>query len=200
MTPSALVDGSARTQAPGQLEDRIVDAMLECIGRWGVTKTTADDIARTAGVSRATLYRVFPGGKDVAFEALLRRENARFFESVTGPLEHASTLEDTLAIGLVEAARFLLDHEPLQYVLTHEPEQMEITSGTGLGSAYAIATAFVVPLLRPFVADDGAAQFGADWVVRQFFSYALVPSPALDLTDEAAVRRFVRTYIVPALT
>ena len=31
------------------LEERVVEAMLECIGRWGIAKTTADDIARTAG-------------------------------------------------------------------------------------------------------------------------------------------------------
>src|ERR1041385_6641519 len=98
------------------LEDRIADAMLDCIGRWGIGKTTADDIARCAGVSRATLYRVFPGGKDVALEALLRRETARFFASVTGPIEHAETLEDVVVIAMVEAARFLLDHGPLQYL------------------------------------------------------------------------------------
>jgi AcrR family transcriptional regulator len=194
MAPSALADRSA-----SELEDRIVDAMHECIGRWGIGKTTADDIARTAGISRATLYRVFPGGKDVALEAFLRREIARFFESVTGPLEHATSLEDTVAIGFVEAARFLGEHEPLQYLLTHEPERFELTP-RNLDSAYAFANAFVVPLLRPFVADAEAAAMGADWVVRQFFSYALVPNPALDLTDEAAVRRFVRTYIVPALS
>ena len=68
------------------LEERLVAAMLECIGRWGVAKTTADDIARAAGVSRATLYRAFPGGKDVAFEALLRHELSRFFDAGRGPV------------------------------------------------------------------------------------------------------------------
>jgi AcrR family transcriptional regulator len=203
MGGSTVVDRSASTSSStstsSELEDRIVDAVHECIGRWGIGKTTADDIARTAGISRATLYRVFPGGKDVAFEALLRREIARFFASVHGPLEHATTLEDTVAIGFVEAARFLASHGPLQYLLTHEPERFELTSG-GLASAYAFANAFVVPLLRPFVADEEAAAVGADWIVRLFFSYALVPSPALDLADPAAVRRFVQTYIVPALT
>jgi AcrR family transcriptional regulator len=194
MGHSAVVDRSTR-----DLEDRIVDAMHECIGRWGIGKTTADDIARTAGISRATLYRVFPGGKDVALEALLRREIARFFESVHGPLEHATTLEDTVMTGFVEAARFLADHAPLQYLLTHEPERFELSSG-GLASAYAFANAFVVPILRPYVADDPSAAVGADLIVRLFFSYALVPSPALDLTDPTAVRRFVQTYIVPALS
>jgi AcrR family transcriptional regulator len=194
MTSSSVAD---RVET---LEGRIVDAMLECIGRWGIAKTTADDIARTAGVSRATLYRVFPGGKDVAFEALMRSEVARFFESVSGPLEAVDSLEDALVIGMVGAARFLHDHEPLRYLLTHEPERvLPLSSLHGGGNGYAIAAAFTAPHLRPYVADDEAALAGADWVVRQFFSYALIPSPSLDLTDEAGVRRFVRTYLLPAL-
>ena len=197
MTPNALVDRAA----PAQLEDRIVEAMLECIGRWGITKTTADDIARSAGVSRATLYRVFPGGKDVAFDALLRHETARFFEVVTEPLARAASLEDLLVLGLVEAARFVRDHEALQYLLTHEPERVLPTYEVPrLDRAFAIATAFTAPHLRRFLPDDASSAAGADWVVRQFFSYVLVPTPALVLTDEAAVRPFVRTYLLPALT
>jgi AcrR family transcriptional regulator len=195
MTPSALVDRSA----PAQLEDRIVDAMLECIGRWGITKTTADDIARTAGVSRATLYRVFPGGKDVAFDALLRHETARFFEVVSQPLADAATLEDLVVTGLTEAARFVRDHAALQYLLAHEPERVLPTLAfQRLDGVFAIATAFTAPHLGRFLADDRVAP-GADWVVRQFFSYTLIPTPSLDLTDEVAVRPFVRTYVLPAL-
>src|SRR5687767_12580268 len=119
MTSTALDDRSAPVQAPVQLEDRIVEAMLECIGRWGIAKTTADDIARTAGVSRATLYRVFPGGKDVAFDALLRHETARFFEVVSERLADAATVEDLVVTGLTEAARFVRDHAALQYLITH---------------------------------------------------------------------------------
>jgi AcrR family transcriptional regulator len=193
MTSSSVAD---RVET---LEDRVVDAMLECLGRWGIAKTTADDIARTAGISRATLYRVFPGGKDVALGALLQRETARFFESLAGPLEAADSLEDALTLGIVEAARFLHCHEPLQYLLTHEPERvLPLSSFHGAGNGYAIAAAFTAPHLRPYVADDDAALAGADWVVRQFFSYVLVPSPSLDLTDEAGVRRFVRTFVLPA--
>lgn len=197
MASTSVADRSPTVEP---LEARIVEAMLECIGRWGIAKTTADDIARTAGISRATLYRVFPGGKDVALEALMRCETARFFDSVAGPLEAVDSLEDALVIGIVGAARFLHDHEPLRYLLTHEPERVLPLSSLHGGGGYAIASAFTAPHLRPYVADDEAALAGADWVVRQFFSYALVPSPSLDLTDEAGVRRFVRTYLLPALT
>ena len=142
-----------------------------------------------------------PGGKDVAFEALLRHETAHFFDVVSQPLAQVTTLEDTVVIGFVEAARFVSGHGPLQYLLEHEPERVLPSSAfAGLSRVFEIATAFTVPHLRPFVADDEAALAGADWLVRQFFSYVLVPTPALVLTDAAAVRRYVRTFVLPALS
>ena len=181
------------------LEPRYVEAMLECIGRWGVAKTTADDIARAAGVSRATLYRAFPGGKDVALEALLRHELERFFVHVDDRLRQADTLEDLLVVGAVEAARFLLGHEALGFLLQHEPTR--VLPGYGhLHGALAIATGFVVPHLSRFVDNPRLATDGAELVVRLLLSYAADPSPAVDLTDPDSVRRFVRTFVTPALT
>ena len=52
-------------------DKRIVDATLRCVGRWGLAKTTLDDVAREAGCSRATVYRLFPGGKDSLFGTLV---------------------------------------------------------------------------------------------------------------------------------
>ena len=199
MPPAATALAPAATAPAEALEDRLVAAMLECIGRWGVAKTTADDIARAAGVSRATLYRAFPGGKDVAFEALLRHELARFFELVEGRFADADTLEDLLVVGGVEAARFLLGHEALGYLLQHEPNRVIPAYGR-LQGGLAIATGFLAPHLARFVRDDRLAREGAELVVRLLLSYAADPSPAVDLTDPDSVRRFVRTFVTPALT
>lgn len=202
MTEVAALD---RPRTPARraeaLEERLVEAMLDCISRWGLAKTTADDIARAAGVSRATLYRAFPGGKDVAFEVLLRHELTRFFERVTGPLDSADTLEDLLVIGAVEAAEFLFGHEALGYVLRHEPERvLPAFAVHRLDGALAIATAFVAPHLARFVPDAEHATEGAEFVVRLLLSYAIDPSPSVDLTDPMSVGRFVRTFVLPVLT
>lgn len=183
------------------LERRVVEAMLDCIARWGLAKTTADDIARTAGISRATLYRAFPGGKDVAFDALVRHEAARFFHAVTARLDDADSLDDLLVIGIVEAARFLTHHEALGYVLAHEPERiLPAFTFDRLERTLGVATAFAAPHLRRFVPDPDAAATHAEWLVRILLSYAMHPSPALSLTDDAAVRRFVTTFLLPVLT
>ena len=201
MAPTALIDGTRSAARAAELEQRIVTAMLDCIGRWGVAKTTADDIARAAGVSRATLYRAFPGGKEVAFEAVLRHETARFFETVTARLDEADALEDVVVIGLVEAARFLRDHEALHYLLAHEPERvLPAFAFHRLERSLAVATAFTAPHLRRFVPDDSSAATDAEWIVRILLSYAIDPTPAVDLTDEAEVRRFVATYIAPVIS
>lgn len=39
---------------------RIVVATYACVSRRGIAKTTVEDAAREAGVSRATVYRAFP--------------------------------------------------------------------------------------------------------------------------------------------
>lgn len=198
MVAPALTDRSA--PALPALETRIVEAMLECVARCGIGKTTADDIARAAGVSRATLYRAFPGGKDVVFDALLRHEAARFFDAVTSRLDAADTLEDAVVIGTVEAASFLTGHEALAYLVAHEPHRvLPALAFHRLDRALATAAAFTAPHLRRFVSDDEAAAAGAEWLVRLLLSYAINPTSALDLTQETAVRHFVRTYVLPAL-
>lgn len=198
---SAVIDRSG-CSAPGapSLEERIVDAMLECIGRWGIAKTTADDIARAAGISRATLYRVFPGGKDVAFDAVIRHEARRFFDVITERLDAADRLEDLLVIGIGEAAHFLYGHEALGYLLAHEPERvLPAFAFHRLDRTLSVATGFAVPHLRRFLADEDTAAAHAEWIVRLLLSYAANPSPTLDLTDDDSVRRFVTTYLLPAL-
>ena len=61
---------------------RIVDAALRCLARQGTAKTTVDDIAREAGLSRATLYRTFSDGKD---GVLARGRRDRDGPPVLGP-------------------------------------------------------------------------------------------------------------------
>ena len=62
--PGAAGTGPAATERTSPHRVRIIDGTLICLARHGTMKTTVDDIARRSGVSRATVYRVFPGGRD----------------------------------------------------------------------------------------------------------------------------------------
>jgi AcrR family transcriptional regulator len=50
---------------------RILDAALDQVGQHGLANLSMDDLAATARVSRATVYRLFPG-KSALFDALVR--------------------------------------------------------------------------------------------------------------------------------
>jgi AcrR family transcriptional regulator len=66
----ALLDALAVQPEPAARE-RILDAALVMVGAHGLSALSMDDLATRAGVSRATLYRLFPG-KPVLFTSLIR--------------------------------------------------------------------------------------------------------------------------------
>ena len=81
----ALLEALAVEPEPGARE-RILDAALVMVGAYGLSALSMDDLATQAGVSRATLYRLFPG-KAVLFTALIK---------ALSPLEPVSRLMSTI--------------------------------------------------------------------------------------------------------
>ncbi|WP_156420571.1 MULTISPECIES: TetR/AcrR family transcriptional regulator [unclassified Sphingopyxis] len=61
------LDDPAQKAMPdiGKTGARIVDGARRCFERYGIEKTTIEDIARAAGVSRPTVYKFFGGKMDI---------------------------------------------------------------------------------------------------------------------------------------
>jgi AcrR family transcriptional regulator len=197
----------AAPPGPRAARHRILAATLRCLGRWGLAKTTVDDVAREAGVGRATLYRLFPGGREALLDALVESETATFCGRLDDHLATATSLEDVLVTGIVEAGAVLTGHVALQFLLTNEPEA--ILPHLAFGRFDALlrrAAEHAGPLLAPWLpASDGSATRderaarAVEWIVRIVVSYALAPSPDVDLRDAESVRHLVRTYVLPGL-
>jgi AcrR family transcriptional regulator len=178
---------------------RVVDATLRCVARWGLAKTTLDDVAREAGYSRATVYRMFPGGKDGLVQAVAAVELRRFFAGLARRMEGAETLEDLLVAGMTEAAGRLAGHQALQFLLAHELEAvLPHLAFRRKAALLDAAAAFAGGYLERWLAPDDAAR-AAEWVTRVLLSYVACPAPAADVTDEDSVRRLVRTFVLPGL-
>jgi AcrR family transcriptional regulator len=185
--------------AAGSQDERILDAALVCIARWGLAKTGLDDVAREAGVSRATVYRAFPGGKDAVVEAVAGAELARFFAAVDSRLRAAASLEDLLVAGMVEAGTRIATHAALRALVAFEPEViLPRLAFDRMDQVLAACTAFAAPHLARFL-DGATAAHVAEWAARVVVSYSSWPSVDVDLTDEASVRRAVRLLFLPAL-
>ena len=191
--------GTASATDELTLESRIADAALRCVGRWGIAKTTLDDVAREAGCGRATIYRTFAGGKASVLQAVVLREVANAEATIDAAVRDATTLDDLLVAGTLAASRLIREHAAFQFLLAHEPDVvLPFMSFERLDLFLRHAAGFAAPYLAPFL-PPGDVSRAAEWVVRVVLSYALNPSDHIDPTDAAGARRLVTTYLLPAV-
>lgn len=174
------------------MRDRILEAAYACVARYGLGKTTVEDVAREGRISRATIYRYFPGGRDQLMSEVVAWEMTRFFvrlaDAITDAPDFARLLED----GLVFAHRAVDEHEVLQKVLQTEPERLlpQLTVASH-GISRAIA-AFLVPHLRNEELREGmTAERAADYLARMALSF-IAQQGRWDLTDRDQVRELVQ--------
>ncbi len=186
------------TDTHSALDERILDAAVVLVARWGVTKTSLADIAKQAGCSRASLYRTFPGGKQELLTALGVRELGTYIESVVEAIDEADDLDDALTRALVVATRLLRDHPAAQFVLAHEPELLLPFLGfRQVDRLYRHVSASVGPHLARFV-DPGRAAWLAEWAARTFLTYLFNPDPSVDLGLIDDAHRLVSSFLMPA--
>src|SRR3954463_6470005 len=113
------------TQAdPLTLLDRLFAATYRCVERFGLAKTTVEDIVKESGVSRATIYRQFPGGRDELLLETVGWELANYFNALADHVRDAPDLVQLLERGLVYAHRSVGEHVVLTKILVTEPERL----------------------------------------------------------------------------
>ena len=184
---------------PVDVRERILEATFACVARYGLAKTTVEDAAREARLSRATVYRHFPGGRDQLIAEVISWEARRFFArlaaAVSGTPGFAPLLEDALLF----AHRAVEDHEVLQKVLQTEPEVLTTQLTVESTRLLDLVRGFLVPYLEREELRPGVeAVDAADYVARLVLS--LVSSGGgWDLTDREQVRRLVRTQLVAGI-
>ncbi len=180
--------------------ERVLDAARQCCERWGRNKVTVDDIAAEAGCSRATIYRLFPGGRDNLFEALRRRETEEFFVTLSNKLAGATSFEDLVVRGVVSATRALQADEHLRLMLASEPgEVVHDLTVQGLPVILRVATEFLTPWFGPYIGATQSAEL-AEYLSRVVISYFLAPSTTVDLADVTSATEFVHRFVLPAFS
>ncbi len=176
--------------------ERVLAASYQCIAEFGMGKTTIEDIARASGVSRATIYRIFPGGRDELLRETVGWEMDRFFARLSAEVADAGNFASFLEQALPFARRALLDHTVLQKVLETEPDRLMTLITVQQHRVIGYIAAYFLPLLER---DRAAGRIRADvdletcaeYVARMALS--VMASPARhDLYEPAEVRRLVR--------
>jgi AcrR family transcriptional regulator len=189
----------------GAARERLLDAAETCIDRFGLAKTTVEDIATAAKVSRATIYRYFANRDELVLAVVLRSLEQSgegdlddWFRDADSPEQFGDALVDAMAAFLAR-----LRHDPkLEVLLNREASGV---SATISGASEALFT-IVLDDWRPRM--TSAQQAGliradldidelSEWVLRGMLSLLTVEGPRHhSIQDE---RRLLATYLIPAL-
>jgi AcrR family transcriptional regulator len=178
---------------------RIVDGALRCLARQGLAKTTVDDIAREASLSRATVYRTFPRGKEEILAAVVETEVARFFSALAVAMGGANDLEDVLVAGMVETARRLREHGAFTYLLTNEPGVvLPYLTFAKLDRVLLAAADLAAPFFARWLEPEQASR-AVEWAGRIVLAYLYDNESGTDLVDPEDTRALVRAFVLPGI-
>jgi AcrR family transcriptional regulator len=182
----------------------LLGATYRCIERFGLAKTTVEDVVKESGVSRATIYRQFPGGRDELLLETVGWEVANYFTVLADHVRDAPDLEALLRDGLMYAHRSVQEHAVLTKILDTEPERL-----LPLLTTEAMRTLpFIADFLHPYLrreAEAGRLRPGVDLdrasdnLARAILSL-IGAHGRWDLTDPAQVDSLVRTELLAGIT
>jgi AcrR family transcriptional regulator len=181
---------------------RLVDAADACFARVGFAKTTVENVADEAKVSRGTVYRYFKNRTELIAAVVLRDA-----EDFVGELERqaassadSGSPEDAvaaMAAGLVAAIRNGQRDERLGAALTVDAAGLVGLSELLFDPMVALVRRLLEPveaegLLRAEVDLDDAAE----WILRVAASFCLIPQP--ERTDDE-LAAYLSRYLVSGL-
>ncbi|MFE7437879.1 TetR/AcrR family transcriptional regulator [Streptomyces tendae] len=193
---------AAKTETEDPTARRILDAALEQFTVFGLRRSSMDDVAKRAGVSRVTVYRRF-GTKDTLVEQTLLRENSRFFQRLDQAVAALPTMEERVVEGFVVALRHTRAHPLFGGLLRLEPEVVLPYLTVQGGSSLAATVDYLTRHLRRTQQAEGRPGDDprpvAELMVRVAVSFLLNPAGCIEMDDEEQARAFARRYLAPLL-
>jgi AcrR family transcriptional regulator len=176
-----------------------IDAAEACFERYGVVKTTMEDIAKMAGVSRPTVYRHFADRDRLILAVVMRRAG-----SLIGKAQAYIRRYDTFEDQLVEGLLFLVKtgrKDPFVRLLV-SPEHLDLAQQV-FGATDAVVD-LTQAMWEPILAEAAArGELNPDLDVREIARWLthveLILVGRFDLaTDDDVIRRMLRTFLAPA--
>ncbi|GAA3204232.1 TetR/AcrR family transcriptional regulator [Actinocorallia longicatena] len=178
-----------------EARDRIIDALVRCVERFGPRKTSLTDVAEDLGVTRATIYRYYRNIEDLRMAAMVVAATdfqARIIERVTPLADPAEIMVEVMAYAVesltAEQQAGFLGTLGLSGTLGHDVLSPSVRAGT---KNFLLA----LPVDWPRLGYDDEGMDGlVEFILRLISSYIAVPE-----RDRPDSRRFLRRWVVPGL-
>ena len=202
MSPIAEFLEAAPVVGEDTLFDRVAAAALDEFAEHGIRRTSMEDVARRAGVSRMTVFRRF-ASKQRLVEIVIAREVNRGMQELDLLWEGAETLEDRLVAGFEFAGRYVRGHPLFDRLLRSEPEVLLPPLTLDGGPVLELYRSLIAHRLKAEVNAGRAASTDIDGVAeviaRLAISLLLTRDGTITLDDPHSVRRLVNLTLLPML-
>lgn len=183
--------------------DQILEAANQCFAQLGIQRTSVQDVARMANVSRGTVYRYFED-RNILIDAAIEFGAQKFYKEVAAAMAKKATLAEKVGAMAETHARILLEHRTRNRLMADDAELMRHMISDG-DSAVRRTTAFLVPYVRE-AQERGEVGAGIDvtaaseWLARIIYSFSTVnEAQTFDMAKPATVRRYVERFAVNGL-
>lgn len=184
------------------LFDRVAAAALDEFAEHGIRRTSMEDVARRAGVSRMTVFRRF-ASKQRLVAVVIAREVRRGMQELDLLWEGAETLEDRLVAGFEFAGRYVRGHPLFDRLLRSEPEVLLPPLTLDGGPVLELYRSLIAHRLQAEINAGRAATSDidgvADVIARLAISLLLTRDGTITLDDPHSVRRLVNLALLPML-
>jgi AcrR family transcriptional regulator len=178
------------TPSPNRVaDDVLLDAAMECVLAVGVRRTTLSDVARTAAVSRMTLYRRFPDVRGM-LSALITREFGKIMADADRIARAEATARGQLVAAAVHAIRGLAANPLMHAVLERDAEMLLPYITERIGTSQRMTEEFLRAQLAAGQRDgsirtaDPAVQARTIFLLVQPYVFAIRPATSdLSLDD-----------------
>jgi AcrR family transcriptional regulator len=178
------------TSSPNRVaDDLLLDAAMECVLAVGVRRTTLSDVARTAGVSRMTLYRRFPDVRGM-LSALITREFGKILAAANEEARAETTARGQLVVAAVHTIRDLAANPLMHAVIERDAEMLLPYIMERIGTSQRMTEDYLRAQLAAGQADgsirvaDPAVQARSIFLLLQPYAFAIRPSTSdVELAD-----------------
>ncbi len=193
-----------RGPAPGEdaLVDRVAAAAFDSFVEYGIRRSTIEDVATRAGVSKMTVFRRFQN-KQGLVQVVIAREIRHAMEQLDDVWEREHTLEQRLVLGLSFAVSFVRGHPLLDRLLRSEPELLLPLLTVDGAPALALYRELIATRLQAEVRAGRAAPAdldqAAEVIARLAMSLLLTREGKITLDDDDTIVALVRHALLPML-
>lgn len=200
MSASNLRWGDNAPSDPGYARDRLLDAAEVCFGRFGIAKTTIEDVAKEASVSRATVYRYF-SGRDKVVSGVIVRATERYLGRIRSRVDAQPDLGSAVLEFVQVTLRAARQDETVGLLFTGDEglDSGGIIDGASV-TLFELVEEFLTAVfearseeMAPHLSNSDASEC----ILRAILSFLTVQGPKR--RSRSAVDDYLRLTLLPAL-